>query len=281
MGRWSFPRPPRPSPVAGLAPEGPAPRPPGSPRRDPRANLHTFAPLRSRTDRPDRFLGLLSGFTRTSQPREPGGVPVAPPSTCSRSVHSCDDGRSSLRPRGCHPRSPVPSSWFLTTSTASSAPRVAGLLHPAADPGVHRVSARGFLAETRHFLCFPAVQVEPLEGILADSRTVSPRPLPPCRSLPDHRHASPGPVAGSRSVVVGGSGASASRPCSVVESGEVPLRCRRVDDPLLPGLRSSPRSFALGRRSRLPPCRPSRVRPGFPGDRRVERTPFRIRSAAA
>jgi hypothetical protein len=50
---------------------------------------------------------------------------------------------SSLRPRGVHPRSPVPPSWFLTTSTVSSASRVAGLLHPAADPGVHRVSARG------------------------------------------------------------------------------------------------------------------------------------------
>jgi hypothetical protein len=44
--------------------------------------------------------------------------------------------------------------------------------------------------------------------------------------------------------VVGGSGASASRPCSVVESGAVPRRCRWVNDPLLPGLRSSSRSFA-------------------------------------
>jgi len=39
-----------------------------------------------------------------------------------------------------HPSSLVPSSWFHTTSTAFSARRLAGLLHPAAGPGVRRVS---------------------------------------------------------------------------------------------------------------------------------------------
>ena len=48
---------------------------------------------------------------------------------------------------GCHSRSPVPSSWFRTTSTAFSARRLAGLLHPAADPGVRLVSCP---AETAH-----------------------------------------------------------------------------------------------------------------------------------
>jgi hypothetical protein len=33
----------------------------------------------------------------------------------------------------------VPSSWFLTTLTASSSSRATGLLHPAAGHGVHRV----------------------------------------------------------------------------------------------------------------------------------------------
>ena len=36
----------------------------------------------------------------------------------------------------------VPPSWSLTTSTGCSLGAIAGLLHPAPDPGVHRVSAR-------------------------------------------------------------------------------------------------------------------------------------------
>jgi len=41
-----------------------------------------------------------------------------------------------------HPRCPVPSSWVLTTSTACSTTRPAGLLHPASDPGVRLVLPR-------------------------------------------------------------------------------------------------------------------------------------------
>jgi hypothetical protein len=36
--------------------------------------------------------------------------------------------------------SPVPTAWYLTTSPVFSAQRLAGLLHPAADPGVRHVS---------------------------------------------------------------------------------------------------------------------------------------------
>jgi len=43
-----------------------------------------------------------------------------------------------------HLRSLAPPSWFRTTSTVSSAAAVAGLLHPAADPEVHRVSVPSF-----------------------------------------------------------------------------------------------------------------------------------------
>lgn len=57
-----------------------------------------------------------------------------------------------LRPLANQTRSPVPTSWFRTTSPVCSAaclreetdtlrcPRVAGLLHPATDRGVRRVS---------------------------------------------------------------------------------------------------------------------------------------------
>jgi len=96
-------------------------------------------------------------------------VPCSPSSTCVRSVHSCTSGLLALRPRGDHPRSPVPSSWFLTTSMVSSASSVAGLLHPAADPGVRRVSVPvpWFLARwIRHV---PATLGSPFEEIPVDS----------------------------------------------------------------------------------------------------------------
>jgi hypothetical protein len=42
-----------------------------------------------------------------------------------------------------------PPSWFLPTLTVSSSMDFAGLLHPAADPGVHRVSASATRLATR------------------------------------------------------------------------------------------------------------------------------------
>jgi hypothetical protein len=146
-------------------------------------------------------------------------VPFAPPSTCPCSVYSRDGGLPSLRPRGFHPRSPVPPLWFLTTSTVSSAARVAGLLHPAADPGVHRVSAQCTWSKTRSLQRFPAMQVRtPRRNPRRQPRhiAVSVAPLP---FSPDRRLVSTGSIAGTGSFEVGGPGASASRPCSVVESG--------------------------------------------------------------
>lgn len=49
-------------------------------------------------------------------------------------------GRSLSRGPTVPPASDVPPSWFLTTSTAYSTRPTAGLLHPAADLGVARVS---------------------------------------------------------------------------------------------------------------------------------------------
>jgi hypothetical protein len=74
---------------------------------------------------------------------------VAPPPTHPPRVHSrrrapLGTPRQRLR-RALGPTAPpvqplVPPSWFRTTSTVSSARRTAGLLHPAAGPGVRRVS---------------------------------------------------------------------------------------------------------------------------------------------
>jgi len=76
---------------------------------------------------------------------------------------------------GCLPRNPVPSSWFCTTSTVSSARKAAGLLHPAASHGVRRVSCFRSPRDAFH---------TPRRIPLDRSRTTSPWPLPPCRSLP-------------------------------------------------------------------------------------------------
>jgi len=54
----------------------------------------------------------------------------------------------STLPRAEH----VPSSWFLTTSTASSTESPAGLLHPTSDHEVHRIAAA---PRSRVFASFP------------------------------------------------------------------------------------------------------------------------------
>jgi len=122
----------------------------------------------------------------------------APPPTCSVRVHSRDRDPLGTRYRWLrraagrrhHPSSLVPSSWFRTTSTASSAHEVAGLLHPAAGPGVRRVSRLLAPRDAMTLRRAPPVR----------SRTVSPPPLAPLplassqRDTPD-----PLPVAGRRS----------------------------------------------------------------------------------
>jgi len=75
----------------------------------------------------------LMGFSKT-----------APPSTSMHDVHSCvrpfrSPGRVSRFSLPLPRAGPVPPSRFLTALTAFSVAHAAGLLHPAADPGVHRV----------------------------------------------------------------------------------------------------------------------------------------------
>jgi hypothetical protein len=66
---------------------------------------------------------------------------VAPPSChagASTPGHRCKQRWPSGR--GFHTSTPVPPAWSLTTSTVCSAPEPAGLLRPASDLGVRRVS---------------------------------------------------------------------------------------------------------------------------------------------
>jgi len=149
----------------------------------------------------------------------------------------------------CHPfgsegstlRNPVPSSWFCATSMVSSASGVAGLLHPAADPGVHRVSV-------------PLAPMKPERPTL--SRDAGPtlrrnprrKPLCVTADLALLAVLSGSPPTLDRfhcwrsgSELVGGSGASASRPCSVVGSGVSSGLLPTPRDPFLPGLLSSSR----------------------------------------
>jgi hypothetical protein len=141
-------------------------------------------PFRARSYRPGRMIRPpLVGF-------------VYPPIDVLPGVHSRRSDLAAVPTSGpgCRPGHRVPSSRFLTASTAFSAltfaPKrsgrgVAGLLHPAADPGVRRVSLRpprptvAGVPERR--LSRDAVRT-PRRIPLACSRTVSPRPLPPCRS---------------------------------------------------------------------------------------------------
>jgi hypothetical protein len=127
---------------------------------------------------------------------------------------------------GSHPRSLVPSSWFCATSMVSSASGVAGLLHPAADPGVRCVSV-------------PRAPVKPVRWTLSrcagPTLRRNPRRKPLCvtadLALLAVLSGSPPTLGGfhcwrSCSDSVGGSGTSASRPCSVVGSGVSRGRCQ-------------------------------------------------------
>jgi hypothetical protein len=89
---------------------------------------------------------VIAGRTSARSPAPRTRPWPAPPLHRPHRVASTPGGPPVARPPpsapACHGRSPVPSSWFLTTSTVFSARRLAGLLHPAADPGVHPVSPR-------------------------------------------------------------------------------------------------------------------------------------------
>jgi len=105
-------------------------------------------PLWYRLALEDAFRSFRPGFHRAPLL---GFSKIAPPSTWAARVNSCAGtsvgvghfgARASARP--CQGSSPVPPSRFLAVLVVCSACCLAGLLHPAADPGVRRVSGRPF-----------------------------------------------------------------------------------------------------------------------------------------
>jgi len=84
------------------------------------------------------------------------------------------------------PRTPRgPSMWFLTTSTVCSTHGHAGLLHPAVDHEVRRVSSLERPPDTEVSLPVRAIprdaDLSPRRTPVLDSGTASLRPMPPCR----------------------------------------------------------------------------------------------------
>jgi len=125
---------------------------------------------------------------------------------------------------------------------------VAGLLHPAANPGVRCVSAPPVRDRfrSRSSRGFPAARFHTLRRSPPDGRrTASLRPLPPCRSLHPCHHSPTDPVA--RIVRSGGSrdGAPTSRCCSTTGPVARAHRCRCAFALFSHGLRSPSRSLAL------------------------------------
>jgi len=237
--------------------------------------MRTFlvlAPLRSCTDRPGRM---------TFSP----GFPSAFSGQLDRKTHHSPLHRHlATRPLpreelprasapGSHPRSHVPSMWFCTTSTASSASQSAGLLHPAAGPGVSGVSAVASPTEGRGRSGFLTAQDSyPSKEPPNDSRTASPRPLPPCRSSARFSRARAAPLLGRRLRGRGARGVD----FEALLHHRVPESNRAIagaTEPVLPGLRSPSRSFGtVGDPS------PS-VDPGSPAPEGVgyPKAPFRTR----
>jgi hypothetical protein len=206
-------------------------------------------------------------------------APVAPPSTSSRSVHSRADGQSALRPRRVHPpksRSALVVSHHLDGFLRFSiCGLVASRCRSWGPPRFRPGRPTGWSARRD---ASPRCRIRTLRR--------TPRRQPHCVAaavafLPfsrDHRPRSQRTVASASSVEVGGSRASAPRPCSIVGSGIRSAPLPAWADPLLPGLRSSSRSFQDSRRSlscrREPPPEP-------PKGIRVGKAPFRARSEPA
>jgi len=170
-------------------------------------------------------------------------APVAPPSTCSRSVHSCADGQSALRPRRYHP--PKSRSALVVSHHLDGFLRFAsrGLVASRCRSWGPSRFRTGRLAEgQRATMLSRNAGFEPFEEIPAVSRTASPRPLPSCRSPATTAPARSAPLPVHR--LWRWEGRRRRLQGLAPSSGLVSVHTvAGVGDPLLPGLRSSSRSF--------------------------------------
>jgi hypothetical protein len=89
---------------------------------------------------PSSPLHRLRASRRSATPTPKRPLPRSRRTRRRERLRHADRGRRALRRARCQRARPVPSTRFRTSSTASSASRVAGLLHPASGPGVHVVS---------------------------------------------------------------------------------------------------------------------------------------------
>jgi hypothetical protein len=242
-GWLASPLPPWPSPSpAGLRGVPLAPR--RSPfRRTPRAwTLVVFAPLQSslsdlavRAPRPGRTSAASPGIRRGCAPKRLAAH--RPSVDTPSSVHSHGPASRPASATRCHPRRPVPPSWFRTTSAASSARSVAGLLHPAADPGVRPVSPGRLLHRVTTWVTRPSrLPRSPRRPFtpLEDSPSIAAVPRHRGRCLrgvgpPLPGRLAPGRCRPRRSSFLRRS-SSPSRPCSAIEvrSATPPLPAARA-----------------------------------------------------
>jgi hypothetical protein len=181
-GRRASPLPPRPFTVSGAIPE-------------------VFRPVRAAAAIAGRGVTTPVVFVPVQRP---GSARIDPPLARSRRSSSPGlprpsidvSGRCPLPPRSARAdarsessasateaplRRPVPSSWLLATSTVCSTCWSAGLLHPAADPGVRRVPP------ARRLVIGPGEGSDPVS---ADGLPAT-RPAPRRSSLDPSRPASP------------------------------------------------------------------------------------------
>jgi len=141
--------------------------------------------------------GLLSwGWTGiTGSHRRPCPSPLRRPSVSGllsrgHRARPLPDGKQASRPSapGCQSRSPVPSSWFRTTSTVFSARRLEGLLHPSADHGVRPVSRATVRRPARFPERLPPLEELPRPAVGSPvTRCLGPLDVPARSAVPSHR----------------------------------------------------------------------------------------------
>jgi hypothetical protein len=198
-GPWSFPAPSSALPVTRRTLEGSDCTPSSSNHHLAATELRIqapdlFAPLQSFADSPrsdDRPSSPgIRPDRRTHRTSLPDGVSSdlhTPPSTCSPASTPSAMSPPRLRPLVNQTRSPVPTSWFLTTSPVCSAARSVRSAHPFRCKESRAccipLPIVGFIAFRSRSSCFqaarlfPATLPTPRRIPPIHSRTVSPRPL--------------------------------------------------------------------------------------------------------